>query len=59
MLHRNVDLAMLAQFNSRERTAKDFEDVFRQADPRFHVIDINKPRGSAMAIIEVAWRSGE
>ncbi|CAF9943820.1 MAG: hypothetical protein ALECFALPRED_001439 [Alectoria fallacina] len=55
---RNVDLAMLAQFNSNERTATAFKNVFHQADPRFQVVDIKKPRGSAMAIIEVVWRSG-
>lgn len=54
----NVDLAMLAQFNSNERTATAFKNVFHQADPRFQVVDIKKPRGSAMAIIEVVWRSG-
>lgn len=56
---RNADITMLAQFNSRERTAKGFEDVFRQADPRFKVIDMKKPRGGAMTIIEVIWRSGD
>ena len=44
---------------SSERTAKAFENLFWQADLRFHVIDIEKPRGSALAIIEVGWRSEE
>lgn len=54
---RNTDLSMLVLFNSNGRTAKAFEDVFRQADPRFHVVNVKKPRRDVMAIIEVVWRS--
>jgi len=49
---------MLAQFNGRQRTAKAFEKLFLQADKRFHLLDIWRPRGNAMAIIEVVWRPG-
>lgn len=58
-MHRDADLAMLVHFNGRERTAKAFENVFGHADRRFHVIGIKKPRGSALVIVEVGWRSGE
>ena len=59
LLRRNIDLSMLVQFNSNERTAKAFGNVFRQADPRFHIIAIKRLRGSSLAVIEVGWRSGE
>ena len=50
---------MLVQFNGKDRTAKAFENVFGQADRRFHVIDIKKPGGSALVIVEIGWRSEE
>ena len=56
---RDGDLTMLILSNGQERTAKGFENVFGQADPRFHVIDIKQPGGSALVIIEVGWKSGE
>lgn len=58
LLHRNLDLSMLVQFNSNERTAEAFADVLWQADLRFHIIDIEKSGGSLLAIFEVGWRSG-
>ena len=53
----NNDLVMLAQFNARERTAKAFQELFHQSDPRFEVKRAEKPKGSAIAIVEAVWKS--
>ena len=46
---------MMSQFNGRERSAGAFARLFEQADPRFILEDVTKPKGSAMSIIEVVW----
>ncbi len=56
---RNTDLSMLVLFNSNERTARAFETLFQQADSRYHVVNVKKPKGNTMAIIEVVWKSGK
>ncbi|ORY02356.1 S-adenosyl-L-methionine-dependent methyltransferase [Clohesyomyces aquaticus] len=52
---RDMDLLMNAYFNSWERDAEEWQDLFAQADPRFKFIGITQPRGSALALIEVSW----
>ena len=54
---RNNDLVMLAQFNACERTARAFQELFQECDPRFEVKRAQKPKGSAIAIIEAVWNS--
>ena len=54
---RNNDLVMLAQFNARERTARAFQDLFQECDPRFDVKRAEKPKGSSIAIVEAVWNS--
>lgn len=54
---RNNDLVMLAQFNAQERTARAFQTLFQECDPRFDVKRAEKPKGSAIAIVEAVWNS--
>lgn len=54
-----MDLMMLAQFNSRERTAKGWESLFLSADPRFRLRQIKQPPGSLMSVIEAGWEAEE
>lgn len=55
MVTRNLDLMMLAQFNFCERTAKSWELLLQDADPRFRLNDIITPKRSLMSIIEAVW----
>ena len=48
---------MLTQFNGRERTKAAFETIFHKADARFQLVDVRKPAGSAMAVLEWRWRA--
>ena len=50
---------MMGQFNGRERTEKGFKQIFQQADERFVLKDVMRPRGSALSIIEVVWEGSE
>ena len=46
---------MLLKFNSAERTASDWETLFKTADPRFVLLGIGCPEGSTMSILEFGW----
>ena len=46
---------MLGLNNSKEREAKDWEDLFQAADQRFRLHDIKQPAKSKMAYIEFFW----
>lgn len=52
---RSDDLSMASMFNSRERTAHDWEILLSEADPRFTLKGITQPKSSALAVIEVVW----
>ncbi|KAM7187060.1 6-hydroxytryprostatin B O-methyltransferase, partial [Naviculisporaceae sp. PSN 640] len=52
---RSEDLNMAAIFNSRERTLREWKALFRQADERFVFKGMNKPKGSALTVMEVVW----
>ncbi|PQE07738.1 O-methyltransferase family 2 protein [Rutstroemia sp. NJR-2017a BVV2] len=52
---RNLDLMMLAQFNSCERTAKMWEELLRSADQRLRLLRCEIPEGSLYGIIEAVW----
>ena len=43
-------------FGGTERTASDFAKLLKEADERFLLEGITKPRGSAMSIVEISWR---
>ena len=53
--NRSNDLNMLAIFNSQERSAKDWQALFEEADARFSFRGIIKPRGSTLVFIEAWW----
>ena len=50
---------MMGQFNGRERTEKAFEQLFQEADTRFGLVAITRPRGSALSIVEFVWEGSE
>lgn len=52
---RTMDLVMLTLLNAQERTAAEFEDLFRRADPRFVFRGVTRPKGCRMSIIEAVW----
>ena len=54
---RSMDLNMFAVFNAEERDLDTWQDLFRSADPRFRFLKIQKPEGSALAIMEFIWDS--
>lgn len=54
--HRSDDLSMASMFNSCERTADDWKTLLSNADSRFVMKGVKHPRGSALAVIEVAWK---
>ncbi|KAI2602759.1 S-adenosyl-L-methionine-dependent methyltransferase [Hypoxylon sp. NC1633] len=54
---RAEDLNMGAIFNSEERTIGQWKVLLGAADPRFVVNAIIEPKGSALGILEVFWKS--
>ncbi|KAK0712212.1 sterigmatocystin 8-O-methyltransferase [Apiosordaria backusii] len=52
---RAEDLNMAAIFNARERTLGEWKTLFAEADNRFELKRVSKPKGSALAIMEVFW----
>lgn len=50
-----MDLTMLSLLNARERDRDAWESLFRQADERFIVVDVQTPSGSNAGIIEAKW----
>ena len=52
---RTMDLVMLTLLNAQERTAGEFEDMFRRADPQFVFKGVTRPKGCRMSIMEAVW----
>ncbi|KAL8671047.1 MAG: hypothetical protein Q9168_004440 [Polycauliona sp. 1 TL-2023] len=50
----NLDMIMLSCFGGAERTKRGFQDLVKAADERFRVMQVTKPEGSAMSVIEIA-----
>lgn len=50
-----MDLSMLQIQNSRERERQDWEQLFKEADPRFEFLGVQQPAGSKLAFIEARW----
>ena len=50
-----MDMIMLSLFNARERERADWEDLFRQADPRFRALRVWVPGGATLAVVEAVW----
>ncbi|KAI8628536.1 S-adenosyl-L-methionine-dependent methyltransferase [Xylariaceae sp. FL1651] len=51
-----TDLRMMALFNTKERPANSYRDIFREADERFEVVGIKGDPLSFFAVIEAVWR---
>lgn len=56
-LFRVRDLTMWQAFNSKERDIEDWKCLLQRANPGLEVINVAQPFGSAMSILEVAWKS--
>lgn len=52
---RGYDLAMKQNFNSRERDADDWAELFGKADTRFKLKRITCSPGSILSVIEIIW----
>ncbi|KAG9243416.1 S-adenosyl-L-methionine-dependent methyltransferase [Calycina marina] len=52
---RTMDLIMLTLLNARERSAGDFEELFREADNGFRFLGVKRPKGCRMSIVEAVW----
>ena len=51
-------MLMMTAWNSKERTEKDWRQLFAQADPRFEFVGVKRPRQSELQIIEVVFHEG-
>lgn len=54
---RSEDLNMGAIFNSRERTLSDWNKLLVEADARFVLKGVTRPKGSALSLMEVVWEA--
>jgi hypothetical protein len=52
-------MIMLADHNSCEPTAADWEKLFVAADPRFKLLGVQQPELSTMAAVEVEWAGSQ
>ncbi|THC92138.1 hypothetical protein EYZ11_008383 [Aspergillus tanneri] len=50
-----MDIGMLQLLNARERDEQQWKALLREADARYQWIGVQRPEGSALAIIEVGW----
>jgi len=50
---RALDMQMLVQFGSKERTLEDWEALFKEADPELEIVGQVKPAGSADTLMEL------
>lgn len=55
MAYSGMDMIMLSLFNAREREYSDWEQIFKEADPRFKDVRIWVPEGATLSIIEGTW----
>ena len=46
---------MTTYFNSYERDASEWQQLFAKADARFQFMGIKQPQGSALSLIEFRW----
>ncbi|TGJ78244.1 hypothetical protein E0Z10_g10524 [Xylaria hypoxylon] len=52
---RGADLMMKISFNGKERSKRNWESIFAEADKRFRIESIVQPEGAVDAIIEVVF----
>lgn len=46
---------MGAVFNARERTLSEWKALFIEADARFVLKSVNRPKGSILSLMEIEW----
>ncbi len=46
---------MKITFNAKNRSTRDWHNLFAKADERFRIVSIRTPPSSALSIIEVVW----
>jgi hypothetical protein len=51
------DLAMMAVFNSKERSMEEWTQLVTKADPRFRLKSVVQLPPSSLAMLEVVWES--
>ncbi|KAH8696410.1 putative O-methyltransferase [Talaromyces proteolyticus] len=52
---RAMDAIMLSLFNSREREASEWKELFTAADPRFKSFTVNRIKGGSAGVVYVEW----
>lgn len=50
-----MEMLMLSLYNARERDRDAWADLFKQADNRYVVVDVQMPTGSDSGIVEARW----
>ena len=48
---RDYDMYMLAFQNAKERTADDWIALFKEADPKFQLLDMHQSPNSSLAVV--------
>lgn len=56
MDHSAMNLQMITLLNAKERTLRDWTELFLKADPRLVISTVSKPTGSQTSIIEVVLK---
>lgn len=51
-----MDFAMWGLHNAKERDRDDWKSLFGHAHPNLQMVNIAKPVGSRLSIIEVKWQ---
>jgi len=51
-----TDLRVMALFNAKERSAEAYRDIFKQADERFDVVQVNWNPLTFFAVIVAVWK---
>ncbi|KAI0020335.1 S-adenosyl-L-methionine-dependent methyltransferase [Xylariomycetidae sp. FL0641] len=55
---RILDISMMSLYNSAERDLDDWKVLFREVDPELKLINVTKPPGSSLSIMELGLESG-
>lgn len=52
---RAFDLVMKECFNAKERNIEDWTALLKKADARFEILEVKRPQGSQLQIIDIEW----
>ena len=50
-----MDVTMATCFNTGERTSAGYERILKEADRRYEVAAVRRPKGSNLSVVEVTW----